>query len=75
MIKITEPWYSWMKWLVLIVIPALTTCYVVLAKIWDFPYPQQIAETSAAVCTMLGAILGISSANYYKELAEQKTEE
>lgn len=58
--------YDVLKWLVLVAIPACTVCYVGLANIWQFPYPQQIAETSAVVCTLLGALLGISTAQYNK---------
>lgn len=69
--QISGKLYDILKWVVMIVIPACTTAYVGLANIWSFPYPQQIAETSAVVCTLLGALLGISSANYYKDKANE----
>lgn len=56
--------YDILKWLVVIVIPALTTAYVGLAAIWGFPYAEEVAKTSAVICTLLGAILGISTAQY-----------
>ena len=58
--------YDVLKWIVMIVIPALTTAYVGLAAIWGFPYAEAIAKTSAVVCTLLGALLGISTAEYRK---------
>ena len=58
--------YDILKWVVLIVIPALTTAYVGLAAIWNFPFPEEIAKTSAVICTLLGALLGISTAEYNK---------
>lgn len=58
--------YDILKWVVVIVIPALTTAYVGLATIWGFPYATEIAKTSAVVCTLLGALLGISTAQYNK---------
>ena len=58
--------YDILKWVVMIVIPALTTAYVGLAAIWGFPYAEAIAKTSAVVCTLLGALLGISTAEYRK---------
>jgi len=58
--------YDWLKWIVMICLPALTVAYVGLANIWGFPYPQQVAETSAIICTLLGALLGISTAQYNK---------
>lgn len=58
--------YDILKWIVMIVIPAITTAYVGLAAIWGFPYAEEVAKTSAVVCTLLGALLGISNAQYYK---------
>jgi len=65
--KLPNKVYDVLKWVVLVVIPALTTAYVGLSKIWAWPYATQIAETSAVVCTLLGALLGISTAQYNKE--------
>ena len=59
--------YDILKWLVCIVIPALTTAYVGLAAIWGWPYAEEVAKTSAVICTLLGAVLGISTAQYYKD--------
>ena len=58
--------YDILKWVVMIVIPALTTAYVGLAAIWNFPYAEEVAKTSAVICTLLGALLGISTAQYNK---------
>ena len=69
--------YDVLKWIVVIVIPALTTAYVGLSTIWGFPYADQIAKTSAVVCTLLGALLGISTITYNNQLPEgdQESEE
>lgn len=60
--------YDVLKWIVMIVIPALTTAYVGLAAIWGFPYAEAVAQTSAVICTLLGALLGISTAQYNKDM-------
>lgn len=65
--KLPNKVYDVLKWITLIVIPALTTLYCGLAAIWGFPYADAIAKTSAAVCTFLGALLGISTAEYRHE--------
>jgi len=65
--KLKDSVYDVLKWIVMIVIPALTTAYVGLASVWGWPYAEPIAKTSAIVCTLLGAILGISTAQYNKE--------
>jgi hypothetical protein len=51
----------------MIVIPALATAYVGLASIWAWPFADEIAKTAAVVCTLLGALLGISTAQYNKD--------
>ena len=56
--------YDVLKWVVMIAIPALTTAYVGLAAIWSWPCPDAVAKTSAIVCTLRGALLGISTAEY-----------
>jgi hypothetical protein len=62
--------YDILKWCTLVLIPACTTLYVALSAIWGFPYASEVAKTSAAVCCFLGAVLGISSAQYYKDDSE-----
>lgn len=64
--KLSNKTYDTLKWIVMICIPALTTAYVGLAAVWGFPYAEEVAKTSAVICTLLGALLGISSAQYYK---------
>lgn len=64
--KIPDVWYDWLKWICMICIPALTTAYVGLAAVWGWPYAEEVAKTSAVVCTLIGALLGISTAEYRK---------
>lgn len=64
--KLNNKVYDALKWIVIIVIPAVTTAYVGLAAIWHFPYAEEVAKTSAVICTLLGALLGISTAQYNK---------
>ena len=59
--------YDFLKWIVMIVIPALTTAYVGLSGIWGWPYAEEVAKTSAVVCALLGALLGISTVQYNKQ--------
>ncbi len=59
--------YDILKWVALVLLPALGTLYFALAGIWGFPYGEQIVGTITAIDTFLGVILGISSANYKKE--------
>ena len=65
--QINSKVYDILKWITMIVLPALATAYVGLAAIWGFPYADEVAKTTAVICTLLGALLGISSAQYYKD--------
>lgn len=66
--KLSDKMYDIMKWIVIIVLPALGTLYTALSQVWSFPYSVEIPATVLAIDTFLGAILCISSANYNKEV-------
>lgn len=66
--KLSSGVYDTLKWLVLIVIPALTTLYAVLDNTFGWGYAETVTTISAAVCTCIGAIIGISTAQYNKEI-------
>ena len=70
--KLPDKLYDWLKWICMICIPALTTAYVGLSAVWGWPYAEEIAKTSAVVCTLIGALLGISTADYNKEKNSDK---
>ncbi len=65
--KLSNKSYDLLKWIAQILLPAAATLYVAVAGIWGFPYAKEIAGTISAVDLFLGALLGISSMNYYKE--------
>ena len=58
--------YNVLKWIAMVVLPAVATLYFALAGIWGFPYGEEIVGTITAVDTFLGVLLGISSAQYHK---------
>ncbi len=59
--------YDILKWIALVLLPALATLYIGLSKFWSLPYPEEISGTIMLVDTFLGALLGISSVQYAKE--------
>ena len=59
--------YDILKYCVMVAIPALTTAYVGLSGIWGWPYAEEVAKTSAVICTLLGTLLSISSEQYNKQ--------
>ena len=56
--------YDILKWVAIIVMPALSTFIVGLGGIWSLPYAGQVAATVTAVGVLLGAFLGLSSVKY-----------
>ena len=69
--KLSNEMYDKLKWIAQIVLPALGTLYFALASIWGLPYGEQIVGTITAVDAFLGALLGISTSNYSKELGDE----
>ena len=64
--KINDKLYDVLKWVVMIVLPALSTAYVGLAAVWGWPLADEVAKSCSVVCVLLGALLGISTAEYNK---------
>lgn len=56
--------YNVLKWICMILLPAIATLWFALGKIWGFPYLAEIEATIIAIDTFLGAVLGISAINY-----------
>lgn len=68
--KMSNQVYDILKFIAQVILPALATLYAALGKIWNWPLVTEVTATICAVDTFLGAILGISSAQYKK--AEQQ---
>ncbi len=65
--KLNDKLYDVLKWITMIVIPALATAYVGLAAVWAWPFADEVAKTASVICTLLGALLGISTAEYNRQ--------
>lgn len=65
--ELNDKVYDVLKWLVLIVLPACTALYSALASVWGWGYVEQVTTTISAVSLFLGALIGVSTANYKKE--------
>lgn len=62
--KLSNKVYDILKYIVTIVLPALTTLWLTIASIWHIPYGEPIGATMGAITVFLGALIGISSKNY-----------
>ena len=61
--KLNDRIYDVLKWVVMIVLPAVATLYAALAPVWGWVLTLNAVEAFA------GAILGISTAQYNKTKA------
>ena len=56
--------YNFLKWIALIALPAFGTFYFTLAPLWGLPAANQVAGSTLALTTLLGALLGLATRNY-----------
>lgn len=63
----TNKTYDVLKYIAQIVLPALGALYAALSPLWNLPYAEAIVGTIAAIDAFLGALLQISSSQYYKK--------
>ena len=63
--------YKVLKWLGLIVLPAIATLVKAIFPVWNLPYADAIATTCTALGVFVGTIIGVSSANLKGEKDEE----
>ena len=73
--KLNDKVYDILAWCGKIVLPALAVLYATLADTWGLPYSSEISTTIMAIDVFLNALLGISSANFYKETYQNTDEQ
>lgn len=64
--KLSNQTYDILKFIAQIILPAAGALYFALARIWGLPLGEEIVGTITAVDAFLGAVLGISTAQYNK---------
>lgn len=52
--------YQILKWVALIVLPAIATFIGIVGPLWGMPYCEQIVKTITATGTFVGALIGAS---------------
>ena len=59
--------YDVLKWVAIILCPALATFYGVVAPLWGWPAPESVQTTINAVGLFIGALIGVSALTATKE--------
>lgn len=65
-VLMSDATYNFLKWVAMILLPALGTLYFSVSNIWHLPYPEEIVGTIVAIDAFLGVLLGVSTAQYNK---------
>lgn len=65
--KMKNETYDVLKWVAMLLLPALATLISALGNIWGLPWAPQVSDTIVAVNAALAMVLGISTINYQKE--------
>ena len=60
--------YNVLKWIAMIVLPALATLYLGLSNVWGLPYGEEVSTTITLINTFLGTVLMISTNQYNKRV-------
>lgn len=66
--RLSNRTYDWLKWASMIAIPAVEAFWLTVGKVWGFPHLTEIGTTIAAVGVLIGALIGVSSQNYWDEV-------
>lgn len=59
--------YDILKWIALVALDAVGLFYKTIAVIWGLPLGDEVMATCAALSVLIGALIGISSAQYNKK--------
>lgn len=65
-ILLTNKTYDTLKWIVMIVLPALAALLTAVGEIWGVADMPRVVLTLNAVTAFLGALIGVSTATYNK---------
>ena len=72
--KLSNKVYDILKWVDLVFIPALIVFYGVIGNTLNIPYTDIVLTIMGAFDVFLGSLLGITSAQYNKNIKESGDE-
>ena len=64
--KLPDKLYDVIKWLCVVCLPGAASCFYALDVIFSWGLADKVCGVIAAVCTFLGALIGVSTAQYNK---------
>lgn len=63
-IALSNGFYDFLSYLTKYILPGLGTLYFGLARIWDFPYGEEVIGSLVLVEAFLGIVIGLSQRTY-----------
>jgi hypothetical protein len=73
--RLPDKVYDVLKWISLVVCNAVGVLYKTLAAVWNLPYGEEVMTTCAAIALFIGALIGVSTAEFRKAKAEAPRDE
>lgn len=64
---LNEKMYDFLKWVTVILIPAIGVFYYDIANIYSLPYAGEVMQTSNVLTCFLGCVLMIDTVGYNRE--------
>lgn len=65
--KLSDKAYNILKWICMVALNAIGVFYKTVATIWGLGYGNEVALTCSALALCIGTLIGISTAEYYKD--------
>lgn len=65
--KMSNKFYDILKWVALVALDAVGVFYSTISNIWELPFGDEVLKTCAALSLLVGALIGVTSANYNKK--------
>lgn len=66
--KLSDKTYDTLKWICLVFLPAFSTFFYALDHLFGWGLASTVCGVVSAVTVFLGALLGVSTAQYNKEV-------
>jgi hypothetical protein len=63
-VTLTDKAYNVLKFVALVLLPALGALYAAISGLWGLPSPEAVVGTVTAVDAFLGVVLHLSTASY-----------
>lgn len=67
--RLSDKAYDVLKWIALVALNAVGVCYKTLSLIWALPRGEEVMATCAALALCIGALIGVSTAQYQSDKA------